>query len=299
MLFCIQILSMNQKQVSFSWSGNRADINGLPILRMLPNRYVQAVGSFVFLDHFGPAKHPPVENKGTGVHPHRGIATLSYLFKGEANHEDSAGHNQTIHSGGLQWMKAGKGILHNETIHGEAEDPEHEVHGVQFWINLPPAIKEENPEYMALDDQDIPSVRLFDHAGTIKVLVGNYHETTSPVPTYNEEFLFHLKLSKLSTFIFETKTGHEYGVFLPSTGITIQNQHFDKGEFIEFDRNGGMLTLYNPSEKDADILIFGGAPYTDPIVAEGPFVMNSKMDIALAYRDFLGGKYGKLGDIGR
>jgi redox-sensitive bicupin YhaK (pirin superfamily) len=290
---------MKQKQVSFSWSGNRADINGLPILRMLPNRYVQAVGSFVFLDHFGPANHPPVENKGTGVHPHRGIATLSYLFKGEANHEDSAGNNQTIQSGGLQWMKAGKGILHNETIHGEVEDPNHEVHGVQFWINLPPAIKEESPEYKALDHTEIPKIQLPDQSGTIKVLVGKYAETQSPVPTYNEEFLYHLRLSKLSTFVLDTKTGDEYAVFLPSAGLVINETHFEKGEFIEFDRNGGLLTMHNPLTSDVDVLIFGGAPYTDPIVAEGPFVMNSKLDIAMAYRDFLGGKYGTLGNIGK
>src|SRR5690349_20512103 len=107
-----------KKKVSFSTQGNRADIGDYAINRILPNRYADAVGPFVFLDHLLPVIHPADEEtkvvNGTGAHPHRGIATLTYILHGEADHFDSRGNHARVASGGVQWMKAGNGIIHDE-----------------------------------------------------------------------------------------------------------------------------------------------------------------------------------------
>ena len=105
-----------KKQISFSTQGKRADIGDYEIYRLLPNRYADAVGPFVFLDHLAPVNHPvgePLKKNGTGAHPHRGIATLTYLLHGEAEHLDSRGHHSKVSSGGAQWMKAGNGDAPN------------------------------------------------------------------------------------------------------------------------------------------------------------------------------------------
>src|ERR1041385_4584673 len=141
-----------KKKISFSTKGFRADIGEYKIHRMLPNRYAEAVGPFVFLDHLMPAKHSPGEPlkevNGTGAHPHRGIATLTYIFNGEADHHDSYGHHALVHSGGAQWMKAGNGIIHDEAVNVDSQTNDFLTHGMQFWINLPAKNKAEKPEYL-------------------------------------------------------------------------------------------------------------------------------------------------------
>jgi redox-sensitive bicupin YhaK (pirin superfamily) len=112
-----------KKKISFSAQGRRADIGNIPIHRILPNRYAEAVGPFVFLDHLGPFKRLPGEpemQEETGAHPHRGIATLTYILRGEGEHYDSRGHHGKIFSGGVQWMKAGNGIIHDETVNPDS-----------------------------------------------------------------------------------------------------------------------------------------------------------------------------------
>src|SRR5437016_4249741 len=127
-----------KKQISFSTQGQRADIGEYKINRMLPNRYADAVGPFVFLDHILPSKHPAGEQtkkaNGTGAHPHRGIATLTYLLHGEAEHFDSQGGHAWVHSGGAQWMKAGNGIIHDEAVNADSQTNDLLTHGMQFWI---------------------------------------------------------------------------------------------------------------------------------------------------------------------
>lgn len=118
--------------------------------RLLPNRYAGAVGPFVFLDHIVPAVQTKTSKEGTGAHPHRGIATLTYILNGEDEHFDSAGNYAMVHSGGVQWMKAGDGIVHDETLNYDSQTDSKLVYAFQFWINLPAKIKAEKPEYYSV-----------------------------------------------------------------------------------------------------------------------------------------------------
>jgi redox-sensitive bicupin YhaK (pirin superfamily) len=110
-----------KKKTSFSTKGQRADIGDLTIYRILANRYADAVGPFVFLDHLVPQIPSSSIKRGTGAHPHRGIATLSYIIEGEDEHFDSAGNYAKVYSGGIQWMKAGNGIIHDETLNIDSQ----------------------------------------------------------------------------------------------------------------------------------------------------------------------------------
>jgi redox-sensitive bicupin YhaK (pirin superfamily) len=286
-----------KKQISFSTKGQRADIGDIAIFRIIPNRYVRAVGPFVFLDHIAPKVHAPDEPKmktGTGAHPHRGIATLTYLLHGEGEHFDSAGHHAKVNSGGVQWMKAGNGIIHDESLNVDPQDNTLLTHGLQFWINLPAKIKAESPEYMGVQAKDVPRKMLDENAGWIKVIAGTYEHLTSKIPGYTGQFLYHLHLTAGKQFSLTTENGWEYAGFVLNNKISINDSEFQEGEFIEFDRNGGTLELTNYAGSAIDLILFGGEPYLEPIESEGPFVMNSKAEIAQAYRDFFNGKYGKI-----
>ena len=287
-----------KKKISFSTQGKRADIGEYAIHRMLPNRYAQAVGPFVFLDHLLPAKHSPDEPlkvvNGKGAHPHRGIATLTYILNGEAEHLDSRGHHAKVRSGGAQWMKAGNGIIHDEVVNVDPQTNDLLTHAFQFWINLPSKQKAEPPEYLSVQASEVPQQMLSDKRGWIKVIVGEYENLASKISNYSKQFLYHVHLEAGKQFSLSTGQGLEYAAFLPVHNAAINDSEFTAGEFIEFDRNEGTIEMNNNSKDAIDILVFGGEKYIEPIVFGGPFVMNSQAEVAQAYSDFHAGTYGKI-----
>ncbi|OOQ58408.1 pirin family protein [Mucilaginibacter pedocola] len=283
-----------KKKSSFSTQGQRADIGDLVIYRILANRYADAVGPFVFLDHIVPKIQTKVNKEGTGAHPHRGIATLSYILNGEDEHFDSAGNYAMVHSGGVQWMNAGNGIIHDETLNYDSKTDSKLTHAFQFWINLPAKIKAEKPGYLAIEGDKVPVKDLLDGAGWVKVIVGAYEELRSAIPSYSEQFLYHIHLEPGAVFNIDLPEKAEVAAYLPLLKAVINDEEFKAGDFVEYDRNAGSIEIKNINAKPCDVLLFGGEPYGEPIVAEGPFVMNSKLEIAHAYRDYYNGDYGKI-----
>lgn len=283
-----------KKKTSFSTKGSSADLGPLSISRMLPNRYADKVGPFVFLDYVAPAIKETITKNGMGAHPHRGIATLTYILQGEVEHFDSAGNTGEIHSGGVQWMKAGNGIIHDENFNYDSQTDSKYIQGFQFWINLPAKNKAEKPAHIAIQANEVPKKVLSDEEGWIKVIIGNYQGLSSIIPTYSEQFLYHIHLEAGKQFSLKMEDKIEVAAFLPTQNAVLNDTEFQKGEFVEFDREAGEIELKNTSDIAIDMLLFGGEEYTEPIVAEGPFVMNTQGEIADAYRDFYAGKYGKI-----
>ena len=285
---------MSKKKTSFSSKGHRADVGPLSIIRILPNRYADKVGSFVFLDHLPPIIKETVHVGGIGAHPHRGIATLSYILQGQDEHFDSAGNYAKVFSGGMQWMKAGNGIIHDENLNYDAQTDSKMVHSFQFWINLPAINKAEAPTYLAVQANEVPQKYLPNESGSIKVVVGNYEELSSKIPNYSDQFLYHIQLEAGKQFFISLSDKIEVAAYLPTQNVTLNDTEFHAGEFVEFDREAGEIEIKNTTQTIIDILLFGGEEYKEPVVAEGPFVMNTQAEIAEAYRDFYAGKYGEI-----
>jgi redox-sensitive bicupin YhaK (pirin superfamily) len=285
-----------KKKISFSGQGHRADIGEYIIYRIMPNRYTHSVGPFVLLDHIAPIKHSPGEPlkavDGSGAHPHRGIATLTYILNGEAEHFDSNGHHAKVSSGGAQWMKAGNGVIHDEAVNVDSQTNDLLTHGFQFWINLPAKQKAEPPQYLPIQASEVPQQKLSDNRGWIKVIVGEYENLVSKIPNYSKQFLYHIHLAAGKQFSIDTENGLEYAAFLPMHNALINDTEFSKGDFIGFDKLEGTIEINNNSEAAIDIILFGGEKYAEPIVFGGPFVMNSELEVSEAYRDFHAGKYG-------
>jgi redox-sensitive bicupin YhaK (pirin superfamily) len=285
-----------EKKILASYNGTKAKVGELEVNRLLPNRYIHAVGPFVFLDHIFPfqqrPKNPTV-NDGRSAHPHRGIATFSYLFSGELEHFDSAGNHDVVKAGGAQWMKAGNGIIHDEGMSPEFQRSGGVLHGIQFWINLPSKNKEEDPAYLALQPEDVPEVDL-GAVGKLRVLIGAFQNRVSPVESYSEQFIYHIRLNGNTSYVLSTKRGLEYAAFVPAKVITVNNSLVQDSEILAFADDNKAIHIVNTSNFEKDIIVFGGEPYEEPIVAEGPFVMNTRSEIADAYSAFFNGSYGKI-----
>lgn len=286
-----------QRTIAATYGGTNAWVGEMLVNRMMPNRYMEAVGPFVFLDHIYPYAVKPKGNTipdGAFAHPHRGIATFSYVLSGSLEHYDSKGHHGMVSAGGAQWMKAGNGIVHDEEPGADDRPGGDMFHSLQFWINLPPDVKEQEPEYLNISADEFEIIELPDNAGTMKVLIGACGEHKAPVQTYTPHFLYHFRLNPKSGYTLETKSQWEYAAFAPDKPVEINQAIVANSEIVVFGAGAGSITMNNNSIQPADVFIFGGEPYQDTIVAEGPFVMTSRAGIALAYRDFFNGKYGTI-----
>jgi redox-sensitive bicupin YhaK (pirin superfamily) len=191
-------------------------------------------------------------------------------------------------------MKAGNGIVHDGNLNVDPQTNDRLTHGFQFWINLPSKNKVESPQHLAVQANEVPQKMVGNDKGWIKVIVGEYENLVSKIPGYSKQFLYHIHLEAGKQFSIDTEEGLEYAAFLPLQNAMINDKEFEKGEFIEFDRNEGPIEINNNSKAATDIILFGGEKYTEPIVAQGPFVMNTQEEIAQAYRDFHNGKYGQI-----
>ena len=191
-------------------------------------------------------------------------------------------------------MKAGNGIVHDGNLNVDPQTRDLLTHGFQFWINLPSKNKIDAPEHLAIQAEDVPRQPLNSNKGWLKVIVGEYETLLSKIPTYSKQFIYHVHLEAGQQYLLETKDDLEYAAFLPLHSAVINDTETAKGELTVFAQDEGAIEISNPSNEAIEIILFGGAKYTEPIVFGGPFVMNSEAEIALAYQDFHSGKYGKV-----
>lgn len=270
----------------------------LKIVRSLPNSKFSAIGSVVFVDHLvrqtQAAKSPEMPNGGF-AHPHRGIATFTYILEGGVHHLDSNGGEGKVYDGGIQWMKAGNGVVHDEFQPYDLQEKGGVIHGFQFWLNLPSVDKKGNPDYLAVQGKDVPEITLPNNAGQMRVLLGNYEDKKSLIPSFLDQFMGHIKLKGGKSITLSANTALEYGFYLVNGSVKIDEQiELSATEIAEVYDFGDQIKLTNHGDETIDLIVFGGETYKEPTVAYGPFVMNTKDEIKLAYSDFKAGKYGKI-----
>ena len=271
---------------------------GLDIVRSLPNHKFNAMGSVVFVDHLIEKTQSPKKAgmpNGSFAHPHRGIATFTYIMEGSVHHLDSNGGEGKVYAGGIQWMKAGNGIVHDEFQTYDFQEEGGKMHGMQIWLNLPAVNKAEAPDYKMVKGDEVPEIILPNNAGKVRVLLGEFEGYKSVIPTYLGQFMGHVHLKPGKYITLPVTEGWEYGMYVTKGDIKIDNQIEVSGnEIAALSGLGKQVTLTNEGEVNTDLIVFGGEPYTEPMVAYGPFIMNTKEEIELAYSDYQEGKYGKI-----
>ena len=248
---------------------------------------------FLMLDYAGPAEFPPTtERKGVGSHPHRGFETVTIVYKGEVAHKDSTGQGGVIGPGDVQWMTAGSGILHEE-FHAEGFAKNGgTLDMVQLWVNLPANLKMTKPAYQAILDQQIPAIELKHGVGVARIIAGDFDGHKGPAHTFTPMNVIDLKLRKGKATI-ATPEGWNTSLVVLKGAVEAGDGVVAKdAQMLMFSSQGQDIQL-NTLE-DSIALLLSGEPIDEPIVGYGPFVMNTKVEIAQAMQDFNSGSFGKI-----
>ena len=269
--------------------------DGFPVRSLFSHQtHGQQITPFLLLDYAGPARfEPTTHRRGVGEHPHRGFETVTIVYEGEVEHRDSTGAGGTIGSGDVQWMTAASGILHEEYHAPAFAAKGGNFEMVQLWVNLPAKSKKAPPGYQTLLDKDIPSVNLPNGAGTVRVIAGDYDGHKGPARTFTPVDVWDVRLKARRNAAFTPPEGHTLIVVVLAGEVEVNGTETAReAEVVLFDRNGGAVTI--EANTDAKVLILSGAPIDEPVVAQGPFVMNTVGEIKQAMLDFQSGKFGAM-----
>lgn len=259
---------------------------------MAPNR----MSPFYLLDYnarvdFSPREYP----RGVGVHPHRGFETVTIVYRGKVAHQDSLGHQGVIGEGDIQWMTAASGVLHKEYHETEFSRKGGEFQVVQLWINLPSKHKMSEPNYQAIVKKQIPRYQLPLKDGEVEVIAGNFKGTKGIAHTFTPIELYNIHLKKGGVVIFDLPASYNTGILVVQGQVQVNEYDIAREDhFILFKNNGEEITL--KAEEKAILLVLSGEPIREPIMAYGPFLMNTKEEILQAFEDLNAGKFGRLED---
>ena len=280
-----------QRSVDLHWVGN-----GFPVRTLFAYPNLGTVLSpFLLLDHAGPMEFTPTtERRGVGEHPHRGFETVTIVYAGEVEHRDSSGGGGRIGPGDVQWMTAAGGLVHEE-FHGRDFARRGGLFEmVQLWVNLPAKDKMAPPRYQAITNDQIPAVRLPDGAGTVRVIAGAFDGTTGPARTFTPIHVWDLRLAGGSRADLAVPNGFTTALVVLRGVVRVDgSEEIGAAEVGLFDRAGERIGV--ECVTDATALLLAGEPIDEPIVGQGPFVMNSAAEIRRAIVDYQSGKMGRLG----
>jgi redox-sensitive bicupin YhaK (pirin superfamily) len=273
---------------------------GFPVRRAFAGVDLKALDPFIHMDQMGAVDYAPGEPKGTPWHPHRGFETVTYMIDGEMAHSDSNGGGGLITNGDTQWMTAGSGILHIET------PPEHLVmsgglfHGFQLWVNLPRTQKLAAPRYQDIRGGSVALLTSPDGGALVRVIAGEVAGHAGPGVTYTPITLVHATLSPGASLTLPWRPDFNALVYtLAGTGsVGTQRSPIGQGQLAVFGA-GDTVTVAADTHQDGsgaslDVLVLGGQPIREPVVAYGPFVMNTRAEIMQAFEDYQAGRLGQI-----
>ena len=268
-------------------------IADLVTYRVMPTTLVpkNSIDPFIFLNHHGRQEYPP-RNQGLPFdpHPHRGFETVTFILDGDLTHHDSSGGSSLINAGGVQWMVAGKGLIHTEVSSDHFKTNGGPLELLQLWINLPAQHKMTQPLYRGLEKNDIPELLLDGDKAVAKIVFGTWKGINGPFFPLTD-----IHLAKI-----DFKPGGKTGFFIPRERnillyvvkgiVRVNSKEIIERHIAVFAHDDE--SVYVEALSDA-VLLFGHAtPLREPFVAHGPFVMNNREQILQAYDDYNSGKFG-------
>ena len=263
------------------------DIGGLVVKRILPNREQRMVGPFVFFDHMGPGHFPKGEGVNVRPHPHIGLSTLTYLFAGSIAHRDSLGNYCEIFPGDVNWMTAGRGIVHSERESLEVRQSEHTIDGLQSWIALPPEKVEIEPSFTHVKKADLPH-RI--HAGVMqRLIVGDAYGMSAQVKTHSPMFYVDT-VAQADSQVSVPHPHMETGVYVIDGKVEIAGQTFGQHDFVMLDKGDDSITVLS----NARFVILGGEAFAEKPSLEWNFVAYNKERLRQARQDWRDGKFPKI-----
>ena len=271
--------------------------DGFRVHNFIPSAYrldMERMSPFIMLDYGSKHYFPPSDTpRGVGVHPHRGFETVTIAYKGKVAHHDSAGNSGVIGEGDVQWMTAASGVLHKEYHEKEFSKSGGDFQMVHLWVNLPAKDKMSKPKYQEIPHSKMGVFELPEHKGSIEVIAGHYGDVKGPASTFTPLNLLNAKLKQGSQTVFAYPQNYNTGLLVIEGAITLNHtEQVPDNHFALLNNDGESFHI--EANKDSIVLILSGLPIDEPIAAHGPFVMNTRQEIAQAFQDFHLGKFGHL-----
>jgi redox-sensitive bicupin YhaK (pirin superfamily) len=273
--------------IKLALTGHESDLGGgFVVRRMLPAAKQPAVGPFVFFDHFGPVVLEAGANTDVRPHPHIGLATVTYLYEGAMMHRDSLGSVQRIEPGAINWMSAGRGIVHSERTPDELKQTERRMHGLQLWVALPQAHEESAPSFSHTPAELIPEVAL--PGAMVRVLVGSAWGATSPVQTLSPTLYLDIRLDPGQSLLLP-RLADEAALYAIDHGLSLGGQDVPAHTMVVL--GDEPTTLLNESDAPGRLVIVGGAPLDAHRFMWWNFVSSVKDRITQAAQDWDAGLF--------
>jgi len=253
------------------------DLGGFTVKRVLPHGRRRMVGPFIFLDQMGPVRFPSGKGIDVRPHPHIGLATVTYLLRGEFEHRDSLGTVQMIYPGELNWMIAGRGITHSERTSAETRRGDHELYGLQIWVALPKSHEEMAPQFQHFQAEALPTLE--KDGAWMRLVMGRAFGMSSPAATFSPMFYLHVRLAPGASLTIPDEHRERAAYFLEGTVFIDEGSH-SPGVMTVF-RPGGEVAL-RAGEKGAEFVLLGGETMDGPREIWWNFVASSQEKIEAA-----------------
>jgi hypothetical protein len=273
---------------------------GFPVRRAFAGVDLARLDPFVHMDQMGEVDYAPGEPKGTAWHPHRGFETVTYMIDGTFQHQDSAGGGGVITNGDTQWMTAGAGILHIEAPPEALVMSGGLFHGIQLWVNLPAADKWVPPRYQDIRSGQVALVASADGSALVRVIAGEVGGHGGPGATHTPMAMVHATIGAGGRLVLPWP--REFNALVYVLGgqghVGSEGAAIETGQLVVFGDGDEMVVTAAARQegpaRELDILVLGGRPIREPVAAYGPFVMNTRDEIAQAFEDYERGKLGTI-----
>ncbi|MFE2562036.1 pirin family protein [Streptomyces sp. NPDC059352] len=266
---------------------------GFPVRRPFPTEELPLLDPFLMLDQVGPTELGPGEAKGAPAHPHRGFETIEYVLDGAVANTDSRGDRTVVRAGGVQWLTAGSGIVHESLPTPEFLASGGRQHMFQIWVNLPARHKGVPPYSQDADASELP-VAVTADGSSVTLLAGSSHGVTGPFATRTPVLVAHARLAPGGHAEFTVRAGHNAAVYAMEGAAVVGGEPLPDGHLAVLTRDGERFAVEAPPGAAADVLLLAGEPIGEPIARSGPFVMNTAAELQQAEEDFARGLMGRM-----
>lgn len=257
------------------------DLGGFEVRRALPSVKRQLVGPFIFFDQVGPAEFITEGGIDVRPHPHIGLGTVTYLYKGEFEHRDSLGTHQMIYPGEVNWMIAGRGVTHSERTSKETRSKRHSLFGIQTWIALPEEQEDIAPDFEHHKQSALPHIQ--DSGVSARLILGSAYGESSPVTTLSETFYLDVQLAPGASFPLPDDQ-EDRGVYVTEGTVEIAGDQFTQGRMMVFRPRDRLSVQAGP--QGARLMLLGGATLNEDRYIWWNFVSSSKEKIEAATREW-------------
>lgn len=260
-----------------------SDGAGVKLRRILTPQHHQRLDPWLMLDEFGSDKADDYI-AGFPPHPHRGFETITYMLAGRMEHQDNRGNRGVVEAGGVQWMRAGKGIIHSEMPAQEAGL----MRGFQFWLNLPSSQKMSEPDWADISPEDIPV--LAGQGYEVKIIAGQLGDLLGPIQrVITQPMILDVRVTDAQKLSFAITPDHHAYCYVYEGNISVGTSKLEAPEMGILSMDGNQLVI--DAGKGSRFLVVSARPLGEPIVAGGPFVMNSEAEIRQAFSDYRAGLF--------